>query len=812
MYSSKQPVLYTGADCIEKLFQHLSAEYARATQILKAVNKPLKMTPQDWFSFRTEKRCYFCLREFDKNPYIYKVKDHCHLTGKYRHALCSRCNLTYAKTNPKIVVVLHGLCNYDSHFIINELYKVADKHLKVIPRTGEKYLSFAVGDVIFKDSFQFLSESLAALSQNLLSKGSTYFQNINRYIHDEHWKKLLMQKGVFPYTYITSLKVLNDTCLPAKEHFYNDLSEEAISQESYEFAQHVWEELKCRNLKDYLHVYLLADLLLLADIFENFRTNCLEFYELDPIHYFSSPHFTFDAFLRYSGLRVELLTDPNMYLFFSKGIRGGLSMVSAERWVNANNQHLEGYDSSKESTYLTYLDCNNLYGKAMMEYLPYADFQWEKVSPELVDNILWTPSDFERGYVLEVSFTYPPELHDWHSDYPLAPEKITVTKDILSPFAKSALEKDDIKLHKTEKLLATLYPKKKYVLHYRTFQLYVQLGLKIEQVHDVISFKQAPIMRDYIMLNSQKRAEATNDFDVGFYKLLCNSLFGKTMERPENKSKVKLVNSTAAFERCVSKLTYKNCKRINNNLVGIEMSYPSLKISKPFYLGMVILDLSKFFMYDFHYNVMKQTFKNDIKLLYTDTDSLVYKIKTPDLYQSFKDLPENSFDFSNYDPSHILFSKKYKRVPGIFKDECKGQIIESFVGLRSKMYSIKVAGQKPIKVAKGVKKNIISHKLTYDDYVNCLKQYANMEHDFKTIRSVSHSVFTLHQKKISLSPYDDKRYLINYNESLPYGHKDIPTDTSCNLWETQRVNTPQIEELEEELEEDKEEEKNGENR
>lgn len=775
MFSSHQPVLYTGPDAIQKFFNHLQVESVRINRLYETVNIPLQMTIADQISFQAEKRCHFCLREFDLNPYIYKVRDHCHLSGKYRFALCSRCNLTFAKTKPRIVVLLHGLCNYDSHFIINELHQVSDKYLKVIPRTGEKYLSFSVGEVIFKDSFQFLSESLATLASNLQQKGLDSFANVNRYVPDEKWRKLMMQKGVFPYTYITDLNVLKQTSLPAKEYFFNDLIEENISEESYQFAQQVWDSFQCQTLKDYLHIYLLADLLLLADVFENFRSNCLDYYELDPIHYFSSAHYTFDAFLRYSALGLELLTDPNMYLFFSKGIRGGLSMVSAERWVEANNKDLKDFNPDQESTYLLYLDCNNLYGKAMMEPLPYADFKWEKVSAHLVDTILWTPLDADRGYVLEVTFVYPPEIHDDHQDYPLAPEKLTITHSMLSPFAKSAMEKDKIKLHKTEKLLATLYGKERYVLHYRVFQLYIQLGLKVEKVHNIISFKQAPIMKEYISFNSKKRAEATNDFDVGFYKLLCNSLFGKTMERPENKSKVKLVNKKKTFEQCVSKLTFKNCKVINSKLVGIEMSYPSLKISKPFYLGMVILDLSKYFMYNFHYNTMKKYFQDDIKLIYTDTDSLVYKIKSKDINVDLQKLQSKCacFDFSNYSPSHILFDKQYKRVPGLFKDECKGQILKSFVGLRSKMYCLKVEDIPEMKVAKGVKKNIIKNKLRYEDYVDCLQNYVQLEHDFRSIRSFSHSVFTMHQKKISLSPYDDKRYLLDSLHSLPYGHKDI---------------------------------------
>lgn len=777
-FSSESPRLYTGPNCIAEFFEHLKKEMDRINEILSVENKPLKMSLEDNMSFQSQNRCHFCLREFKKYPYLYKVRDHCHLSGKFRFALCSRCNLTFAKTSPKIMIILHGLCNYDSHFIIDKLYKYSDKFLKVIPRTGEKYLSFSVGDLVFKDSYQFLTESLSNLAKNLKNKGLAYFNNVNRYILNKEWKCRMLQKGIFPYNYIKDLTVLEEKSLPAKEMFYNDLTNEHISDENYNFAQNMWKLFKCQTLKDYLHMYLLADILLLADCFENFRSNCIEDYELDPIHYYSNAHFTFDAFLRFSGVELELLTDSNMYLFFSKGIRGGLSMVSSERYVQANNKYLDSFNSQIESTYLMYLDCNNLYGKAMLQYLPYKDFKWEKPTTSLINEILNTPSDAERGFVLEVSFIYPQKLHDLHSDYPLAPEKKIITKDMLSPFALEALERDNLKLNKAEKLLATLHNKHRYVLHYRVFQLYVQLGLEIQHIHHIISFKQAPIMKEYIELNSKKRAESTNNFDSDFYKLLCNSLFGKTMERPENKSKVKLVNRVETYEKYVSKLNFKNCKIINPQLVGLELSYPSLKINKPFYLGMVILDLAKFFMYDFHYNVIKPFFGSKINLLYTDTDSFIYKIKTEDVYSDLAKFPSGYFDFSNYDSSHGLYSAQFKKVPGLFKDECKGKIIKSFVGLRSKMYCLKVKENdkeemKEIKIAKGVKKNVIDKNLSFQDYVNCLLKYNQMEHDFKTIRSVNHDVFTSHQRKITLSPYDDKRFLLDYNKSVAYGFKNV---------------------------------------
>ena len=770
-FSSQHPTLYTGENCIDNFLEHLEDEVNRITYILRNTNRKIKMSEEDKKHFKLSKRCHFCLREFSSLNFIQKVRDHSHLSGKYRFALCSICNLTQAKLLPKVIVILHGLCNYDSHFIVQKLNKYPDKLLKVIPRTNEKYLSFSVGDVTFKDSYQFISESLSQLAINLKNKGEEYFFSLNRHVKDRKKRDLLTQKGVFPYTYITDLEVLEENRLPSKDKFYNDLGKENISDEEYNFAQKIWSTFKCVKLKDYLQVYLLADLLILADVFENFRSNCYEHYELDPLHYYSNAHFTFDAFLRFSGVKLELLTDINMYCFINKGIRGGLSMVG-KRLSHANNIHMaQKYDRTKPSKYIMYFDCNNLYGVAMREYLPHSSFKWLKDINvnDMTQKMLNTPDNSDIGYILEVDMEYPEELHDLHSDYPLAPEKRKISVSQMSPHLREIVEKQNLKVGKVEKLLGTFYDKKNYIIHYRNFKLYISLGMKVKAIHQVLQFHQKPSLKEYIDFNTNKRGASTNTFDINFYKFLNNALFGKTMERPENKTQVKLVNQPETYERCVSKMNFKSSKIINPHLVGIEMGYPTLKINKPLYLGMAIMDLSKCHMFNFHYNVMKKKFSDRLTLLYSDTDSFIYEIYSSNIYEELQDIKEY-FDFSNYPKESPLYSVKNKKIPGFFKDESGSKIIEKFAGLRSKMYSIKMLEDDELKVAKGVKKAVIKNDLTYEDYEKCLTENIEMEHSFYTLRSKSHQVYTAHQSKKSLSPYDDKRWLINNFESIPYGH------------------------------------------
>ena len=527
------PMIYTGADCIDVLLQFIQSEVSRVSNILKNVYVPCIMRPEDKYMHKHAKHCFMCRKKFSDFHHLDKVRDHCHLSGMFKYTLCSTCSLTRAKRPPEIHLFFHGLSNYDSHFIIQKLYNFSSTEIKIIPKNTEQYLSFSVGCVHFKDSYQFLSESLAILVQNLMDKGPDHFVYVNKFIKDDEQRELLKQKGIFPYNYMKDVCVLSKKHLLKKEEFFNDLTCQHITKDEYDFVQKVWDKFSCKTFQDYMEIYLLADCLLLCDVFENFRSNCLQQYNIDPCYYFSAPHFTFDAFLRHSSLTLELLSDIHQYLFIIKGIRGGMSMVS-KRHAVTNNKYVEGYNSLKSSSFILYLDANNLYGRAMQEYLPWKNF--ERMSPHQLnyDFIKWLKPEGEVGCIIQCSLEYPVALHDYHSDYPLAPLKKSVPYGMLSPVARMICDKHKLKrTTNVEKLLATVEDKDFYILHYRNLQLYVSLGLRVKKIHVGIIFKQGPIMKSYVDFNSEKRAQAKNKFDTDFYKLLSNSLYGKTIENPE---------------------------------------------------------------------------------------------------------------------------------------------------------------------------------------------------------------------------------------------------------------------------------------
>ena len=222
-----------------------------------------------------------------------------------------------------------------------------------------------------------------------------------------------------------------------------------------------------------------------------------------------------------------------MYLFIEKGLRGGISYI-AKRYAKANNKYLNDYDPKKPSTFISYLDMNNLYGWAMSEYLPYERFKWLKNIDEF--DVMSINEKSLIGYLLEVDLKYPDKLHELHNDYPLAPEKLAVTNDMLSKYCKEIADEYDIKVGDVKKLIPNLGNKTKYVVHYRNLQLYLSLGMKLTKIHRVLKFKQSDWIKKYIDFNTEKRTNAANSFEKDFFKLVINSVYGKTMKNLRKES------------------------------------------------------------------------------------------------------------------------------------------------------------------------------------------------------------------------------------------------------------------------------------
>ena len=733
--------------------------------------KPKKMvfTKEDEKQFNKASDCWICGEELKNN----RVRDHCHYTGRYRGAAHNNCNLNYSK--PKgVPVFFHNLTGYDSHLFIKNLGSPNKKEtIECIPNNEEKYITFTkniiVGQytnkkgevkdktfkIVFKDSLKFMSSSLEALVKNLPKDA---FINLLKYFTPEQ-AELIKQKGFYPYEYMDSIEKFNDTKPPPREAFYSKLSGRGISEKNYKHVWNVWNTFKMKTFKDYHELYNETDVLLLADVFENFRDLCLKIYGLDPVYYFTAPGLAWDACLKMTDIDLELLSDPDMLLMFEKGIRGGISTIS-NRYGKANNKYMKkGFNRNKLKKYLMYLDANNLYGCAMYMKLPTHGFKWltsgemEKLFNNQVVQV-WE----KNPCILEVDLEYPEKLHDLHNDYPFCPERVECKNGV-------------------EKLIPNLRDKTKYVIHYKNLIQCLKAGMKLKKIHRGIKFIESEWMKPYIEMNTNLRTKAKNNFEKDFYKLMNNSVFGKTMENIRNRVNVKLVNTQERLKKLVSKPNLKSPPKIfSENLVSVHMKKTNLLMNKPVYLGMCILDLSKTIMYDFHYNYIKPKYGNKAKLLFTDTDSLMYEIETEDFYKDISEDVKDRFDTSDYPENHPsgIPTGINKKVLGMFKDEAGGKIIIEFVGLRDKLYSYIMDEGEEHKKCKGIKKQVVATSIKHEDYKTCLTTGKEQLRKQNILRSYEHEVFTEEVNKVALSALDDKRYILGDGiHTLAWGHYKI---------------------------------------
>ena len=385
----------------------------------------------------------------------------------------------------------------------------------------------------------------------------------------------------------------------------------------------------------------------------------------------------------------------------------------------------------------------------MPKKLPTNGFKWidnNEINEDFIKN--YNEND-TKGYIFQVDVEYPKRLHELHSDLPFLSERMEVNK--------------------CKKLVCNLFNKKKYVTHINTLKQASNHGLELEKIHRVIEFNQEAWLKSYIDMNTELRKEAKNDFEKDLFKLMNNSVFAKTMENIRKHSDIKLVKTGKKRCKLVLEPNYHTINLISEDLSIVEMKKTKVKMNKPIYLGLSILEISKTLMYEFWYDYMKPKYNNDVKLCYMDTDSFIMNIKTNDFYKDISNDVENRFDTSNYEVNRPLPTGKNKKVIGLMKDELGGKIITESVTLRPKTYSFLTDDGKEDKKAKGTKKCIIKKKIKFNDYKKCLFNDELILKSQQRFISKKHDVYTENINKIALSNNDDKRIVSsNKIRSYPY--------------------------------------------
>jgi hypothetical protein len=808
---------FFGKDCLTDFFTKIRMTAVDFMETKTKLYPNYCLTENDKQMLKNATKCWLCNDSFsdkveksktgkDYQPYK-KVTDHCHVSGKILGAAHLKCNAGW-HIKETIPIVMHNLSRYDSHLIIKSINQLNGENPTIIPKTEEEYISFSTKipygnenrkvELRFIDSLRFMQASLDELSSNLMKAGKQNLKNLLKHVEnetifwieeneiettetiiDKDWnvkfnkvKKVQQKnriKGIFPYEFVDSFDKLNYKNILTKKDFYDNLNQKSITDQEYSQFLKVWNSIPDVDIQKYMELYLKIDVLALADVFESFRDAILESHKLDPIYYYTAPGLSYDAMLLSTKVELELLTDYDMLLMIEKGMRGGVSGVVGDRYVDVEkknfmtNKDIKPDDLHQE--WLLYVDANNLYGHSMSQKLPIGEFKWlDQKQISILDYAIRNDKltgNEDIGYIIDVDLIVPKT--EEFKNFPLAPESKTVKYEKLSNYSKSLNEK----MFETSKLILDFQDKKNYIVHMKNLVYYFRKGSNFK-INRVIQFKQSAWLQSYIDLNTKLRQEARNEFEKDFFKLLNNSVFGKLMENVRQRVDIKLATTWEYARKYIKKPTYSHLKVFNENLVAIHMRRYETKFNKPIYAGFAVLELSKHLMYTTYYDRIKKMFK-EVGLIYTDTDSMVLHIKNSgNIYKIMAENENNDlFDLSDYPVEHILHSDKNKKVIGKLKDELSGNVMNRFISLRSKMYSYqKFDGE--FKRCKGIKRCVVKNEIKFDDYYGCLFGNKKTQHTFQTFKSINHELFTISSTKKGLSAFDTKRYYIDNVQSVPF--------------------------------------------
>ena len=518
-----------------------------------------------------------------------------------------------------------------------------------------------------------------------------------------------------------------------------------------------------------------------------YRKIIQEHFQMDINHFLGIPGLSFNIMLKISKVKLELISNPDICNFFRKSIRGGMSFI-ANRRAKSDYTNSDVENCNKRMTHIRYIDGNNLYGSQMLFDLPTEDYKLENEDfIKRIEKRLKYKEPIhmnDRGMFLEVDLEYPNHIHSHHEDFPMAPERYKVTYDQLSPLNKSLYGKmkttDLIKNYAEEKLIPTFHNRRNYILHIKCLIFYLSHGLILKKIHRIVSFKQKPFLKEYILSLTKLRSEAAAKnltFFVNVFKLLANSTYGKFAQNPNNFTHAKLCLSEKELRKSTNSNRFLSVSVISKSVAIVEYKPEKIMYDSPFPVAATILDLAKLHLYYYYYDVLKPTFLPDkVSLLMTDTDSIIFSVKCSDFFDKYKKLP--MFDFSNFPKNNSLYSDENRKALLYFKDENPSDFIKEFIGLRSKLYVIKTVLNNEDLKCKGYNRKFRDSLLSYEKYKKCHEDLKQYRFPLLSIRGFDHQLYTILQNKVVLNNFDSKMYICNCNiHTFFYGSKYI--DSVC---------------------------------
>lgn len=747
------PIGYHGRICksSDEFENELIEYFLNLTNFFKIFlmrNYKLHLTPEVKKQFEDAKSCFICNKPF--TDLSNKIFEHDHLKkfNNFRGAAHQNpCNNLLRKWG-YIPCYVHALSAYDGHEIL-KVFAKKKYTIKVMPSTLEKFMSISVWingtEIRFLDSYRLLNASLDAVTSSMPSE---HYKETKK-VFKKEVHELVLKKGPFPYKFLSKTSRLDYKKLPCKKWFNNDLSGEEISDIEYQRAVNIWNRLECSSFKDFVSIYQCSDTTQLMDILLFMRDLFYNKFGLEICAFISLPHLSMECMLRLTGVRIEVISQEidaadEMYEMIKRSIYGGMTMCNLRYFEPSENEHVQ------------YIDINSLYPFCMYNFkLPLGDYKF--VANDLQD---WDHFDLnsDMGYILQADFMIPSSLHSYLECLPPISERKK------PPGCNS------------DRLINDFSPKYNYVLSLAMYQLLIKLGIKCLKISKVIQFRQSFYMKSYIEILSKWRQQAKSSFESNFYKMALNSLYGKYVEAVEKRRNIQIITDEKKLEKLVRKGNFIDRHILSFpgfKMILVELAKGVVKQNRPNIVGSQILSWSKYYMLSMFYDVLKPAFQEkELKLIFMDTDSFIYKVKSDTFFEDLKKIRQH-FDFSNMPVNHPLYSKENEKVLGKFKDESCGARILAICAPRTKTYSI-LYEDKEINKLKGIQKAFVKNHIRFQDYKNCVLNHSKYYANFKSIISKDHNLYTVSVNKLALEATDRKRVILQDGiNTLPYFHEKL---------------------------------------
>ena len=661
--------------------------------------------------------------------------------------ICNNCNLKI-KNSKELIVLFHNAKGYDNSYMLDIFSKIPNIQISCLGQNTQKFkmLKFLIPE---KDYSIKIIDSLAFLQSNLNDLSKDLDDNL-KIITKKHFqdKFELINKKLenFPYNYVNS-ETLKDENIPDKKHFYNMLKLKDITDKEYKLVKKFYENMKFKNLREYLECYLKSDITLLADIFNNFRKIIFDNLELDPVKYISAPSLTKDCALKYSKAKIENIKDVSIFQFVRKSVMGGLS--------NSINPYVK-IDNENES--IVYNDISSQYPHEIRKKLPYKDYKFVEKFDE---NKYGQDKNYGCILLCEVKTTDKIKNDCLYNQCPMLVSKCKITNENLSEYQLNQIKnkrnnKNSNYKSQSEKLIVNLGNDENTYLNFEMYQMFKKAEYDIK-IKKILEFKHEAIFKKYIEFLYSKKKEYSLQKKKSMelcFKIMMNSFYGSTLTDKTKFKDIKICTTKEQALKLTKKPNFNSFNIINENLVIIEMSKNKCVFDSPILIGSEILFNSKCNLYNYMFYIIPKLFgKENITYSLRDTDSIVYKIKNCSYEKYLKILKNNK----------NLFDKEL----GLMENEIDENIKE-IISLRSKCYSILTVNNNHCSKAKSISKNYCKKNHTHEYFKKILNNNINNKAEFYRISLKNGKLQTVLQLKDDINNFNDKRHMIDNLISKPH--------------------------------------------